>query len=80
MLENVRGGPWKLCLGMRAELWTKTFFSLALQVTHRINEIEQVLLVLGLNRTGTTNKLLWNKEEYWFYYEKNARKCVLCYR
>ena len=55
MLEKVRGGPWKLCLGMRAELWTKTFFSLAMQVMHRINEIEQVLLVLGLNRTGTTN-------------------------
>ena len=56
MLEKVRGGPWKLCLGMRAELWTKTFFSLAMQVTLKKNEIEQVLLA-GLNRTGTTNKL-----------------------
>jgi septal ring factor EnvC (AmiA/AmiB activator) len=27
---------------MRADLWTKTFFSLAMQVTHRINEIEQL--------------------------------------
>jgi hypothetical protein len=32
------------------------FCSLAMQVTHRINAIEQVLLA-GLNRTGTTNKL-----------------------
>jgi hypothetical protein len=41
---------------MRADLWTKTFFSLAMLVTHRINEIEKVQLA-GLNRTGTTKKL-----------------------
>ena len=55
---------------MRGELCTKTFFPLAMQVTHRINEIEQVLLA-GLNRTGTLQtSFLSNKEEYWFYYEK----------
>ncbi len=66
---------------MRAELCTKTFFPLEMRVTHRINEIEQVLLA-GLNRTGTLYKqdFCRIKRSTGSIMKINASKCVLCYR